>query len=391
MTRGRAGHALATVLLTALLLPAAVRADDSPVAAGPAPAPRSLVVALGLADPALQAGVVRGRDVILARGFEVELARILARRLGGKVERFVYVSPPARLLAGSGAAGWDLALAGIEPSQGAGAAAELSVPYLTTDVAVVARRGLARPRRLADLRHALLCAVRGGEAARAVAVGARDTAAAPRRRRGAPPHDPAHRCVRRGARPWRRGGPLRRRSAPGARPGRGQDRERQGARRRRPARDGPGRRCRRPGAPAASGATARSRGSPAHGSASTRPGCACSADALAPPPLASRAGASRARTSSERTDSAREVHRQEGPDRQVPVQPRRPERPGRRDEPGLRVEGRLHGRRAVGAEERGRRGDRRPHRSRQARAAKSAAKPAPARAAARKPAARKKR
>ncbi len=31
------------------------------------------------------------------------------------------------------------------------ASADLSVPYLTTDVAVVARRGLERPRRLADL------------------------------------------------------------------------------------------------------------------------------------------------------------------------------------------------------------------------------------------------
>ena len=169
MTRRRAGLGVATALLVALLLPGAVRADDGPVAAGPAPAPRSLVVALGLADPALQAGVVRGRDVILARGFEVELARILARRLGGRVERFVYVSSPARLLAGSGAAGWHLALAGIEPTQGAGAAAELSVPYLTTDVAVVVRRGLARPRRLADLHDALLCAVRGGDAARAIA------------------------------------------------------------------------------------------------------------------------------------------------------------------------------------------------------------------------------
>lgn len=169
MTRGRAGLGVAAVVLVSLLLPAVVRADSAPVSSGPAPAPRSLVVALGLADPALQAGVVRGHDVILARGFEVELARVLARRLGGKVERFVYVSPPRRLLAGSRAAGWHLALAGIEPSQVAGAASELSVPYLTTDVVVVARRGLALPRRLADLRHALLCAVRGGDAARAIA------------------------------------------------------------------------------------------------------------------------------------------------------------------------------------------------------------------------------
>ena len=107
--------------------------------------------------------------MILARGFEVELARTLARRLGGRVSRFVYVPSQARLLASSGG-GWQLALGGIDPSRGARAGADLSVPYLTTDVAVVARRGLERPRRLADLRASLLCAVRGGDGARAMPV-----------------------------------------------------------------------------------------------------------------------------------------------------------------------------------------------------------------------------
>lgn len=168
MRSGRRGVGLAAAALVALLLPAATGADEGPVAAAPPTAPRIFVVALDLADPVLQAGVVRGRDVILARGFEVELARVLARRLGGRVERFVYVSSPTRLLAGSSVPGWHLAFAGIRPSQGAGTASELSVPYLGTDVAVVARRGLAPPRRLADLRHALLCAVRGGDGARAL-------------------------------------------------------------------------------------------------------------------------------------------------------------------------------------------------------------------------------
>jgi ABC-type amino acid transport substrate-binding protein len=127
------------------------------------------VVALGLQSPVLQAGVVRGRDVILARGFEVELARTLARGLGGHVERFVYVPSPARLLASSGGA-WQLALAGIQPSRARRAGADLSVPYLTTDIAVVARRGLERPRRLADLRPAVLCAVRGSDATGAVSA-----------------------------------------------------------------------------------------------------------------------------------------------------------------------------------------------------------------------------
>lgn len=162
---------LAGALVTGLLacVPAAVaRADDAPPPAGPA-APSSLVVALSLGNPGLQAGVVRGREVILARGFEVELARVLARRLGARVDHFVYVPSPTRLLAASGA-GWQLAFGGIEPSRGRTASADLTAPYLTSDVAVVTRRGLAAARRLADLRGFVLCAVRGGDAARTAAA-----------------------------------------------------------------------------------------------------------------------------------------------------------------------------------------------------------------------------
>ena len=160
----------AVLVVVGLALPAGLaRADDAPAPASATSRPGALVVALGLQSPLLQAGVVRGRDVILARGFEVELARTLARRLGGRVSRFVYVPSQARLLASSGG-DWQLALGGIDPSHGARAGADLSVPYLTTDVAVVARRGLERPRRLADLRASLLCAVRGGDGARAMPV-----------------------------------------------------------------------------------------------------------------------------------------------------------------------------------------------------------------------------
>jgi ABC-type amino acid transport substrate-binding protein len=155
-----------------LVSPLAARAGGAPTAP-PGARPGVLVVALGLQSPLLQAGVVRGRDVILARGFEVELARVLARRLGSRVGRFVYVPSRARLLASSGG-GWQLAVAGIDSTPGARAGADLSIPYLTTDVAVVARRGLPRPRRATDLRASLLCAVRGGDGARAaVAVGPR--------------------------------------------------------------------------------------------------------------------------------------------------------------------------------------------------------------------------
>jgi len=159
--------AAAACLTVALVLPAAAHADGAPPPA--ATRPTALVVALGLQSPLLQAGVVRGRDVILARGFEVELARTLARRLGGHVARFVYVPSEARLLASAGG-GWQLAVAGIEPARGVPAGADLSVPYLTTDVAVVTRPGVASPRRLADLRSLRLCAKRGPAGTQALSL-----------------------------------------------------------------------------------------------------------------------------------------------------------------------------------------------------------------------------
>ena len=159
------------LLFTVAVVGCPTAAATRTVAAPPptAESPASLVVALALGDPGLQAGVVRGGDVILARGFEVELARLLARRLGARVDRFVYVPSTTRLLAAT-ATGWQLGLAGIDPSRGGAAGAAFSAPYLTTDVAVVTRRGLDAPRRLADLRPLALCALRGGDAARTAAT-----------------------------------------------------------------------------------------------------------------------------------------------------------------------------------------------------------------------------
>ena len=153
-----------------LALTAAVSAADPPAApppvAAPAAPPRPIAIALSLRDPLLQAGVVKGREVILARGFEPALARVLARRLGVAIDRFVYVPSRARLLAAAGAS-WDLALGSLERDESR--PGSLTASYLTSDVAVVTRRGLERPRRVADLRGTYLCAVRGSVGAAAAA------------------------------------------------------------------------------------------------------------------------------------------------------------------------------------------------------------------------------
>ena len=165
--------AVGAAALIALGVPADGRADDAPPAAAPAPPAKvgqepELVVALNLADPALQAGVIRGREVVLARGLEVELARLIAERLGVPRIRFVAVRSTTRLLTAS--ADWDIALAAVEPGRLANSAAELSASYLATDQAVLLRRSTSRPRKLADLRTRQLCAVTGTNGAKAIAA-----------------------------------------------------------------------------------------------------------------------------------------------------------------------------------------------------------------------------
>ena len=171
MLRG-AALVVAVASVAMLAVTAAVSAADPPAAPQPTGAPvsappRPIVVALSLRDPVLQAGVVKGREVILARGFEAALARVLARRLGVGIDRFAYVPSRTRLLAASGAS-WDLALDAIERPPGG--RADLTASYLTSDVAVVTRRGLARPRSVSGLRGAYLCAVRGSPGAAAAAA-----------------------------------------------------------------------------------------------------------------------------------------------------------------------------------------------------------------------------
>ena len=161
----------AALVLVALGRPAEGRADDAPPAAVeiPQPRPTELVVALTLADPRLQAGVVRSGEVILARGLEVEIARNLARRLAIPRVRFVYVPPASRLLAAPSRP-WHIVISSIRPTRAASSVADLSEPYLGTDQAVVLRRGLPRLQTLTELRALVTCAVRGSESARALAA-----------------------------------------------------------------------------------------------------------------------------------------------------------------------------------------------------------------------------
>ena len=73
----------------AVILAAVLVSGASGAAAPPTKTPGELVVALSMPAPGFQVGAVRGRDVVLAKGLEIDLARALARRLGIPRVRFV--------------------------------------------------------------------------------------------------------------------------------------------------------------------------------------------------------------------------------------------------------------------------------------------------------------
>jgi ABC-type amino acid transport substrate-binding protein len=62
--------------LFALAMPAAS------AAAPPTQTPGELVVGVNFGEPGFQVGAVQGTKVVLARGFEIDLARLLAQRVG---------------------------------------------------------------------------------------------------------------------------------------------------------------------------------------------------------------------------------------------------------------------------------------------------------------------
>ena len=93
----------------------------------------------------MQVGAVRGRDVVLAKGLEIDLAHALAKRLGVPRVRFVHEPLFSTLVSGR-PADWDLALAAITITPERARRVDFSRPYLAADQAVLMRRG-SRPSR----------------------------------------------------------------------------------------------------------------------------------------------------------------------------------------------------------------------------------------------------
>ena len=135
----------------------------------PTAQPGVLTVGLNMPDQGFQVGSVQGTKVILARGFEIDLAKALARTLGVPTVGFYQESSFPQLLA-PGAKPWDIALAEVTITAGRRQAVDFSTPYLNADQGVLLRRGLSpTPTSLAALKGLKLCTQRGTTSASIVA------------------------------------------------------------------------------------------------------------------------------------------------------------------------------------------------------------------------------
>ena len=167
---------LGALLAIALVLAAAPA--SSAAAPPPTITPGVLVVGIDMPSPGFQVGSVKGSQVLVARGFEIALARDIARRLGLPTVRFYQEGQFPRLFS-AGPKPWDIALAQISITPARAATADFSVPYMAVDQGVLlSRLAPSQPRTLAALRSLQLCSLTGSTGADVVRGRVRPTRAA---------------------------------------------------------------------------------------------------------------------------------------------------------------------------------------------------------------------
>ena len=146
-------------LALALILAAVAVAAAPSQAAEPPPTlvPGVLTVGLNLPTPGFQVGSVLGTQVMVAKGYEIDLARGLAAKLGFKRIAFYQESRFNRIYA-PGAKPWDIALAQVSITDARRQNVDFTAPYLRADQGVLLRQGLPKvPRKIADLKQLRLC------------------------------------------------------------------------------------------------------------------------------------------------------------------------------------------------------------------------------------------
>jgi polar amino acid transport system substrate-binding protein len=143
------------VVAVAALTVAATAAFARPAAA-PTKVPGQLTVGFDVPAPGFWNGRVTGTTIKSPTGFEAGLARAVAKQLG--MAKIVYLRAPFGGLFSPAPKKYDFAFEEVTITPQRAKVVSFSTPYFKANQGVLLRKGLPKPRSLADLKKLQLCA-----------------------------------------------------------------------------------------------------------------------------------------------------------------------------------------------------------------------------------------
>ena len=145
---------LAAVLAALVAVPAATARP----AAAPTLHPGQLTVGLNPPAVGFQVGTLRGNNVIDPTGFEVDLAKDIAAKLGIPASKIKWVNIPCTTLFRPGTKPFDFAFEESTITPQRAQAVDFSAPYFVANQGVLLKKGGTVPHSLADLKNMTICA-----------------------------------------------------------------------------------------------------------------------------------------------------------------------------------------------------------------------------------------
>jgi polar amino acid transport system substrate-binding protein len=125
-------------------------------AAAPTKTPGTLIVGLDPPAVGFQVGTLRGSSVISPHGFEIDLAKDIAKKLG--IAKIKWVHVPFATLFRPGAKPFDFAFEESTITPQRARVVDFSAPYFNANQGVLLKRGQSAPHSLADLKKMSICA-----------------------------------------------------------------------------------------------------------------------------------------------------------------------------------------------------------------------------------------
>lgn len=145
-------------LLVALAAAIAVPAGFAGRAAAPTMKPGQLTVALNPPAVGFQVGTLRGNDVLNPKGFEVDLAKAIAGKLGIPATKIKWINVPFDTLFRPGAKPFDFGFEEATITAARARVVDFSASYFDANQGVLLRTGATPPHSLADLKKMSICA-----------------------------------------------------------------------------------------------------------------------------------------------------------------------------------------------------------------------------------------